>query len=429
VNQQGESKRAADSLADDRLPLVARMSVLAVALLGWTFAGTIMAIVQLMGREATQDFLPTADEGLVGAWFSRYICAFLLGAALGGLVFGWLGDRLGRTRSMGWSIVWYSLWTGAAYFADSPIQFTLLRFLACMGVGGIWPNAVALLAEALPGTSRPWIAGLMGAAANLGFMLLSWIAMLRAVTPDDWRWMMLLGTWPVILGLIALVALPESPRWLAQSQSRQVGGGWAPVAEVFQPPFLWRTLLGISLGAVPLMGNWGSANWLVPWADKVGGTVDPALNAWSQWYKSAGGALGALLGGVVAQWFGRRTVYFVISLCSVLISLYIFRYLRPGGAMFQFWTFAIGFTGTLYFGWLPLFLPELFPTRVRATGTGVSFNFGRILTALGVLGTGQLMHYFQGDYAKVGQVTCLTYVLGMVVILFAPDTSRKELED
>ena len=97
--------------------------------------------------------------------------------------------------------------------------------------------------------------------------------------------------------------------------------------------------------------------------------------------------------------------------------------------MFLYWVFAIGFFGTIYFGWLPLFLPELFPTSVRATGTGVSFNWGRILTAVGVLGTGQLMVQFQGDYAKVGQITCLVYVMGMVVIWFAPDTSKTKMDE
>ncbi len=86
--------------------------------------------------------------------------------------------------------------------------------------------------------------------------------------------------------------------------------------------------------------------------------------------------------------------------------------------------FGIGFFGTLYFGWLPLYLPELFPTHVRATGAGISFNWGRIITAAGVLGTGQLMVLYAGDYARVGQVTCLVYAIGLLVVMLAPDTSR-----
>ena len=131
-----------------------------------------------------------------------------------------------------------------------------------------------------------------------------------------------------------------------------------------------------------------------------------------------------MLGGWLASRFGRRKTYFVISLCALLVSSYIFFALDPLEPEFLGWVFAIGFFGTIYFGWLPLFLPELFPTAVRATGSGVSFNWGRILTALGVLGTGQLMIEFDGDYARVGQITCLVYALGLIVILFAPDTSK-----
>jgi hypothetical protein len=103
--------------------------------------------------------------------------------------------------------------------------------------------------------------------------------------------------------------------------------------------------------------------------------------------------------------------------------------LSPLDEGFLAWVFVQGFFGTIYLGWLPLYLPELFPTRVRAIGTGVAFNWGRILTAAGVLLGGQLMLTFDGDYARVGQVTCLVYALGMIVICFAPDTTGKRLEE
>jgi hypothetical protein len=126
---------------------------------------------------------------------------------------------------------------------------------------------------------------------------------------------------------------------------------------------------------------------------------------------------------------GRRTAYFLISLVSLASSSYIFHFLTPVDDSFLTWVFIQGFFGTIYLGWLPLYLPELFPTRVRATGTGVSFNWGRILTAVGVLLGGQLMLTFEGDYARVGQVTCLVYALGMVVICFAPNTAGRSLDE
>jgi MFS family permease len=406
-----------------------RLLVLATAFLGWMMAGAIMAIAPLAGRAATASFTPNAGEGEIGVWFSRYVCAFLLGAAAGGLGFGWLGDRIGRAKAMAASILCYSILTGCTYFAETPVQYLILHFLACLGVGGMWPNGVALVSEAWSDVSRPLLAGLIGTSANLGLMLLAALAARPGmeITPENWRWVTIVCATPVVLGMFVALFVPESPRWAANKLRHAMQANQSPIATTFRPPILQLTLLGICLGAVPTMGNWGSANWTVPWAGQVGETDAPTLKAWTQFNKSFGGAVGALLGGWIASQFGRRRTYFVISLVSLCISFYIFRFSNPRDPIFPYLVFGIGFSGTLYFGWLPLYLPELFPTNVRATGSGVSFNFGRILTAFGVLGSGQLMHFFAGDYARVGQVTCLVYVLGMIVILFAPDTSKSQL--
>lgn len=397
--------------------------LLAAAFLGWMMAGTIMAIIPLAGRAAVRSMNIT-DEAVVGSWFSWYICAFLLGAACGGLVFGALGDRLGRARAMSLSILCYSVVTGLTYWVADPWQLLVLRFIACMGVGGMWPNGVALVSEVWSDVSRPILSGLIGTSANIGFMLLSIAGILWPITPENWRWVMLVGASPVVLGALTWFLIPESPQWRRQQQSRSHS---TSVGQMFRPPLLRLTIIGICLGAVPLMGNWGSANWMVPWAGQVGGAEMPELKSWTQWSKSSGGALGALLGGWIASRFGRRTTYFVISVIALAISSYIFIALNPTSPAFQYWVFGIGFFGTIYFGWLPLYLPELFPTQVRATGSGISFNWGRILTAAGVVGTGQLMVRYAGDYARVGQLTCLVYALGLVVILMAPDTSRVKI--
>jgi MFS family permease len=405
-----------------------RWLVLASALLSWLCAGIIMAVPPLAARAAVAS-MGVTDEALRGRWFSWYVCAFLLGAAAGGLIFGWLGDRFGRSRAMGLSVLTYSLIAGICYFAQTPEQLLVLWFLACTGVGGVWPNGVSLASEALPGVSRPWLSGLFGTAANLGLMLLSIIAVLRPISAGDWRWVMLVSAAPAGLGFAVFTLVPESPAWLAKRRLPHDQNSRSLVGEVFRPPLLRYTIIGILLGAIPLMGNWGSINWLVPWASQVqeqSGMHD--LSAWTQWTKSSGAALGGLLGGWMANLLGRRTAYFFISLVSLGSSFYIFHSLTPLSERFLLWVFVQGCFGTIYFGWLPLYLPELFPTRVRATGTGVSFNWGRVATAAGVLAGGELMLLF-GDYARVGQVSCLVYALGMIVICFAPDTSGKRLED
>ena len=180
-----------------------------------------------------------------------------------------------------------------------------------------------------------------------------------------------------------LLAVPESPSWLRAGP--KPGKAAAPVAEVFRPPLLWLTLIGICLGTIPLLGGWGSGNWLVPWADKVGTTAD--LKAWIQLNRSFGGSISSLLGGWVAGLAGRRLSYFLISLFSLVISEVVYLGLTPAdGWLFAAGAFFVGLIAGTFFGWLPLCLPELFPTRVRSTGSGVTFNFGRIASAFGVLG-------------------------------------------
>jgi MFS family permease len=412
-----------------------RLLILGAAFLGWLGAGVEMGLGPLAGRPALSDLLfregavvppelSKAQEAQVGVWFSGYLCAFLLGAALGGLLLGRLGDRRGRVWAMAVSILCFSAFTGLSALARTPAELLALRFVASLGIGGMWPCGVALVAEAWPGASRPAVAGVMGMAANVGILLVALAGQLLPVTPDSWRWAMLGCAAPLALGLLVPPLVPESPRWLARRSATGPGPPARPLTDVFCPPLLRRTLLGILLGTVPLVGTWASGKWLVPWTEKCG--ADPAR---TQAVWAAGAVLGAAAGGWLASRLGRRTTYFLISLATLGINLAIYQALHPGHPAFLPLVFLLGLVATVFFGWLPLYLPELFPTAVRATGAGVAFNFGRFASAAGVLGAGTLMTLFEGDYARVGLVSSWVYALGMVVILFAPDTSRDTLED
>ena len=418
------------------LSAAGRYTVLVAAFLGWFFAGLEMGTFTLAAGPITRDLMSdeltgAALDTAAGQWFGYYVTAFLLGAAVGGLAFGWLGDRIGRARAMGWSILCYSLVTGIGYFAQSPEQLLVLRFIACLGVGGMWPTGVALASEAWPDRYRPLLAGLIGTAANVGLVLIGQIAQWRHVTADDWRWIMIVGATPAVLGLFSLWFVPESPRWLASRNSPAVKKEPVRAVTVFRSPYLVPTLIGIALGTIPLLGGWGTSNWLITWAEKVGAaTGDPGLKASAQTWGSAGAAVGALFGGWLANLFGRRTTYFLISLGSLISSAYIFWFLTPhDGTNFLVHLFILRMVSTTYFGWLPLYLPELYPTHIRSTGSGVTFNFGRFLSAPGVLLTAALVAHFHGDYARVGRITHLIFALGMIVILFAPDTSKRRMED
>ena len=371
-----------------------RLSILVAAFLAWMFAGLQISLFVLVHRQMTLGLLgPNTPEPVVTKWFAWFQAAFLFGAATGGWVFGWLGDKLGRILGMVLAVECYSLLTLACYFAISTEEMLVLRFLACLGIGGVWPNAVALVAEAWPNASRPFLAGLLGAAANVGFVLLGFVCYCLPITADSWRWTFLVASAPGLVGLWFILGLPESPRW---PKGRI---GVSPLREVLRPPLLSRTILGVTLGAIPVVGSAANANWLVPWSDHAAsrGTdsasesgapdkePDPRKKAQTQITRSGGAVFGSLLGGVMASVLGRRVSYFLISLGALAASSYIFSQLDPLHPQFQIFAFVLGFIGITYFGWLPLFLPELFPTRVRSTGTGISFNTGRVVAGVVVL--------------------------------------------
>jgi MFS family permease len=296
----------------------------------------------------------------------------------------------------------------------------------------MWPNGVALVSEAWSSLSRPMAAGVIGTSANIGIFLFATAAARFRITPDEWRWVMLVGAAPLLLAVVSILAVPESPRWLATRREKVSVREASPMNEVFRSPLLGVTLLGIVLATTPMIGGWGTANWMVPWADEVGKAADPPdpyLKAHVQQARALTGIVGSLLGGWIASYVGRRRTYFLVSLFSLLIAQYTFWFLLPTSGEFLFWVAALGFFSGIYFGWLPLFLPELFPTRVRSTGAGVSFNFGRIITALTLFAAGLLMSVFAGDYARIGRVTSLIFVIGMIAIYFAPDTSGKQLDE
>lgn len=439
-----------------------RLLVLAAAFLGWMFAGWEMSLLPLSARSVTIGLLqsqpenkdwvaearrelesesPSAGESshqaverldnLVGQWFARYIAAFLLGAAVGGWVFGWMGDRAGRIKAMGLSILWYSAFTGLSYFVATPFQMCVMRFVACMGIGGMWPSGVALVSEAWEDVSRPTLAGLIGTSANVGIALLGIVVKQIGIlwpayelTPDSWRWLMLLGAVPLVLGVFVLAAVPESTRWLAGQKASQKQS--APLAEVLRPPLLKSTLSGIALGTIPLLGAWGSQKWILPWAGQVGAQIgQEALKSDTQTWWAIGAAIGSLCGGWLATIFGRRTTYFIVSLLSLVLAQAIFSLLDPTqGWKFLLPVFVLGLIATVYFGWLPLFLPELFPTRVRATGAGVSFNSGRIISAIVVLTIPGFIATLDNDYARIGSITSWIYACGMVVILLVPQSTE-----
>ncbi|MFN9082224.1 MAG: MFS transporter [Planctomyces sp.] len=430
-----------------------RLSVLAAGFAAWMFAGLENALFVLIHRQMMLSLLPPGTpETVITEWFAWNQAAFMLGAATGGWIFGLMGDRIGRTRALGASVLCYSLLTLAAWWITDPVVMCSVRFLAMLGFGGTWPNAVSLVTEAWPGASRPLLAGVMGTAANFGFVLLGCLGLIFEVTPDSWRWTLFVGGAPAALGLAILLAVPESRRWLTQKHAARNFGDSSQATtpqqsvtgQLFRPPLLSRTLIGILLGSIPVIGTAANANWVVPWRDQAAarqaeqtaataarnGTPaslqkkkngqSPRDKARTMISRSSGAVFGSLLGGLIATFAGRRLSYFLISLATFAVSSTLFGLMQPSDPWFDWAVFLLGFCGVAYFGWLPLFLPELFPVHVRATGSGISFNAGRIAAAAVSVFVGLRMRAFGGDYSAIGLWTGLIYAVGMLVIWLAP---------
>jgi len=404
---------------------------LTAALLGWMFDGAEMGLFSMVGRAAIQDLLgfgssPTKEqEGTIGLYFGVVIAVFLVGAATGGVLFGWLGDRIGRVRAMSLSVLTYALFTGFCGLVKKPEQIAVLRFIAALGMGGEWSLGVALVMECWPERYRPWLAAAIGAASNVGFALIGLLGFWFKITEESWRWVMLVGAAPALLTFFIRLFVPESARWKAAVTVEAAH----PVREIFSGGRLKTTLLAIAFSSIALIGTWGSVQWAPVWADKMTEGNVPEAKAMTGFISAVGAIVGCIIGPLVGGLIGRRPTYFALCLVSLVSCGYLFRTFDSYGPEFLVMIGIVGAATASFYGWLPLYLPELFPTRARATGQGLSYNFGRILAAGGAIVQGDLVKHYDGSYAKAGATVTLIYILGLVLIWFAPETHGKPLPE
>ncbi|HXI51397.1 MAG TPA: MFS transporter, partial [Candidatus Saccharimonadales bacterium] len=433
--------------------------VLLAAFLGWLFDGYEIGLFPVIARPALKSLLSGAGDGPIAQWMGIITASFLVGAALGGLVFGWLGDRIGRVRAMALSILAYSLVTGFGYLAQDPWHLAAVRFISALGMGGQWALGVALVMECWPERWRPLLAGAIGAAANFGFLLVGLTARLHQVTPESWRWMMLVAAAPAFLVVFIIASVPESQRWQQAVRADRLA---KPLQVIFSAGLRGRSLLAIAFASVALIGTWGSVQWLPLWANQMvserglaalrsqnpaGGaelradtSSAPAseaevkkqageASANMQMIQGLGAILGTLLAPLLSARLGRRPVYFLLCLASLGACAYTFRSVTQYDARFLELGFCVSLATASFYGWFPLYFPELFPTRVRATGQGLSYNFGRIFAAVGALTQGKLVAALGESYARAGAVVTLVYLAGMILIWFAPETKGRPLPE
>jgi SHS family sialic acid transporter-like MFS transporter len=408
-------------MSDSPLSPIARCSILIAAGLGLVFDGIELGLMPIASLSVSKSLMGDSyTSELGGQWFAWFTAALMLGAAIGGIVLGNLGDRIGRSRAMGVSILFYSVFAVMGAWVTRQEEMLVLRFLVGLGVGGLWPNAMALVAESWSTVRRPLAMGVMSAGLNGGILLLSQIARVWPISPDSWRWLFHLAGVPAILGIFALTLLPESPTWLANRHQGPLRRS-ASLGALFHRDLLPITIVAICLASIPLIGAWSASKWMIPWADKIASAQDPGYKGATQGWWALGATIGSFIGAQLVGYLGRRTCYLLISIGTTLLTIAMFQWTAPLQPGFHAVVFAQGLVATLFFGWLAVFLPEIFPVHVRASGSGLAYNSGRFATAVGVIFAGGLFALLGGDYKQVGTVCAFIYALGIIAIWLIPE--------
>ena len=338
-------------MSSETLSPTARAAVLIAAFLGLVFDGVELGLMPVASLSVSKSLLGEAyTPTLGGEWFAKFTAALLFGAAVGGIVLGNLGDRIGRTRAMGISILFYSVFAAFGAWAKTQEQMLVLRFLVGLGVGGVWPNGITLVSECWSSASRPLVSGAMSAGLNAGILMLSQLARLWPITPDSWHWVFQIAGAPALLGVLVLVALPESPTWLA-SRGRSTRKA-TPFRDLVAPSLLPITLIAIVISSIPMVGAWAASKWMIPWADSIAGATNAGYKASTQGWWALGATIGSFVGAQLAGWLGRRRSYFLISLSATALTIAMFQWTAPLQPSFHPVVFAQGLVATLFFGWL-----------------------------------------------------------------------------
>ncbi len=411
--------------------------VLLVAWLGWVFDSMDATIYALVLQPALHELLagtvaggePSAESI---AWYGGIIFAvFLVGWAAGGMLFGVLADRIGRTRTLVFTILIYAVFTGLAALSTTWWQLALYRFITALGIGGEWAAGAALVAEVWPEDRRAKAAGILQSAWAAGFLFAAVVNL--ALGRHGWRPMFLVGVAPAVVALFVRLWVREPERWL-QSSARERQAGvprTTRLAELFRPEYRRATLVGSGLAFVAVAGLWGATNWtptLVRALPALRGLEAGRMTSYISYATmtlNVGALAGYLAFGPLADRWGRRPVFALMCAGSLVMLPITFLAPRTFGGVLLLLPL-LGFFNNGIFSGFPIYLPELYPTRIRATGTGFCFNAGRLLAAGGPFLTGTLVAGL-GNFGRAASAVGSIYLLGLVILVFAPETKGRPL--
>ncbi|HEX4143556.1 MAG TPA: MFS transporter [Pirellulales bacterium] len=407
--------------------------VLLIASAGWVFdvyEGQIFNTTRadLLGEMIVADS-PAEHQAAVKSVGDAFLGIFLAGGMVGGVLFGALGDRWGRKPAMILTILMYSVFSGLTYFATSLWQVGALRFLVSMGVGGEWAVGAALVADVFPGRARAQAASVFQASSTLG----TWLAGIVALAIGaQWRYGYLVGVLPALLILFIRSRLEEPAAWkrLESAPSKKKGS----LGELFgDPRWRGRVIGGILLATVGLATFWGvtvAGQELAKEFALRGGADPSAASSMGKFayglVQATGGGIGLLAFGPVCQVIGRKRAFVLVQLLGMAIVPFACFVPRSYTQLLLVLPFYGAFTLAIHAGYA-VYFPELFPARLRALGSSVCFNGGRIVAAFML----PLSGYVKGLMAlpQALSLLSLTFLLGLVVIAFMPETKGRPLPE
>jgi MFS family permease len=420
--------------------------VLVIASLGWIFDIFEGQIFVASMNESMKELLPPAtSEGDRSLYNNIIFAAFLLGGAIGGVLFGALSDRIGRVRTMVYTILVYSLFTCLSAWAQTWWHMALFRFLVALGVGGEWAVAASLVAEVFPQRARARSLAIFHASSVLGtLMAVAAGAFIVGNPAFGWRWGFALGAVPAVLVVWILTTLHE-PVSTAPRLARRGG-----VTPLFRGKLLRHILVGVGLAAVGLATFWGThiygkdvlrraaATSLrsqiseTEWHDRAA-EMEPRLKDWEMLgmlLVTVGGGFGLLSFGPLAERFGRRGAFLAFHAGGWASAVLLFQVLSGIAPLLLFLPIFGFLTLGMHAGYA-VYFPELFPTALRGSGTGFCFNFGRILAAPILFLSGWLQRPTGRDLSLENAATLLSFLflVGIALLLFAPETRGQELPE
>jgi MFS family permease len=428
--------------------------VFLVASLAWLFDCFDQQVFNLTRGGAMEALL--ADKSKATEYGSYTTSVFLVGWAIGGLIFGALGDRFGRARMLTWTILLYSLSTGLNAFSTGFTDFCVYRFITGLGVGGVFGLAVALVADSVPDHTRAPALGLLQALSTWGNLAAGMIGMgigalgrqhrlLFGLAP--WQTLFLIGALPALLSVFVMTRLKEPEKWVrarAESANRGIkfGSYGALLWRSRWSKNAWLALIACSAG---IIGLWGIGNFhpqivgdIIARGAAARGLTGEALAGEKAYWQATGlllqnigGFLGMLALAKLAQTWGRRPAFALALLLSFLSTVLVFKFMRERDQMY--WMLPImGFGQLSVFGVFAVYLPELFPISLRSTGTSFCYNVGRMLAATAPFTVGQITKKLGGNiegFRTAGLWMSLVLLIGIAALPFLPETKDQPLPE